>query len=612
MKKNVYLFQPQNSIIVNGTPNYWMPYSAGIIWSYANQYDDIKSNFNLDRLFYKRETSDIVLEKIKDPVVVGFSCYIWNEKYCLGLAEKIKNKWKNCTIVFGGAQSSSSFLKYDFIDSIVLAEGEESFLDILRSILANKKPEKIYNKKRLSDLDIPSPYLTGVFDKLVKENPDNVWATTLETNRGCPYACTFCDWGGVTYSKVKKFDLDRISLELDWISKNNIVYLFIADANFGIFKERDVEIAELIRVSADKGIIDAVNIQYAKNNTDHCFEIAKIIGPYNRGITVSVQSMNRPTLEAIKRNNLEINDISLLMKQSSEQNVPTYTEVILGLPLETLESWKDGLAQLLELGQHQNIDFYFTEILENSELNSFATRQKYKIKTIQAEQFYNIVLDEYVETGEIITSTSTMSTDEMIECYMYAWMIVHMHITGYTQLFAKFLRNMEKVSYRQYYDQLFEIIKNNKNLVSDHFNIMRKTVAHYLSTGKLDHDLGLNQKGVNLHFATHEFFYNNQEICISLGLEAFKKFASNYEEILTLQNYFVFNDQQKLPISITSNIDIKNWKKQKIKYKITNRIRETADFLKNRIKASDNSAKTVDFWAMRYKNLVKNQFSEIF
>ena len=28
---------------------------------------------------------------------------------------------------------------------------------------------------------------------------------TLETNRGCPFACTFCDWGSLTYAKIRKF-----------------------------------------------------------------------------------------------------------------------------------------------------------------------------------------------------------------------------------------------------------------------------------------------------------------------------------------------------------------------------------------------------------------------
>ena len=60
--------------------------------------------------------------------------------------------------------------------------------------------EKIYKGERLHHLEIPSPYLTGVFDDIIANNPEYVFNATLETNRGCPFACTFCDWGSLTYA----------------------------------------------------------------------------------------------------------------------------------------------------------------------------------------------------------------------------------------------------------------------------------------------------------------------------------------------------------------------------------------------------------------------------
>ena len=67
------------------------------------------------------------------------------------------------------------------------------------------------------DLDVlPSPHLTGVFDHIVKNNSNYKFHMTLETNRGCPYQCTFCDWGSLTYNKIKKFDIDRVFAEIEW------------------------------------------------------------------------------------------------------------------------------------------------------------------------------------------------------------------------------------------------------------------------------------------------------------------------------------------------------------------------------------------------------------
>ena len=67
----------------------------------------------------------------------------------------------------------------------------------------------------------------------------------IETNRGCPYGCTFCDWGSATLSRIRKFDLERVFAELEWCARNGSTRIGLADANFGIF-ERDVDIAEKI------------------------------------------------------------------------------------------------------------------------------------------------------------------------------------------------------------------------------------------------------------------------------------------------------------------------------------------------------------------------------
>ncbi len=59
------------------------------------------------------------------------------------------------------------------------------------------------NRDRIADLDIlPSPFLSGLF-RPFEEVPDVF--VTIETNRGCPYGCTFCDWGSATASRIRQF-----------------------------------------------------------------------------------------------------------------------------------------------------------------------------------------------------------------------------------------------------------------------------------------------------------------------------------------------------------------------------------------------------------------------
>jgi radical SAM superfamily enzyme YgiQ (UPF0313 family) len=589
--KNVYLFQPQYSVDVHKETNYWLPYSVGCLWAYAQQFSDITENFQLSDMFFKRDPVPAVIESINNPQLCGFSVYIWNEKYCLALAKQIKMIWPDCIIVFGGPQTSARHLNQTFVDSIILGEGEERFVDILRAINNGTTIEKIYTKSRLDNLNIPSPYRLGLFNKMIKDNPDAVWAMTLETNRGCPYACTFCDWGSVTYSKVKKFDVEHVADDLAWAAVNPVSYIFCADANFGILKERDLTIAKLIRDTANKGRLESVNIQYAKNSTDIIFEIAKTLGNLTRGITISVQSMNPDTLEVIKRKNLQINDIKEFLTYGQQYNIGTYTEIILGLPLETLKSWRQGVCEILEMGQHDSIDVWFCQLLENSELNSFDSKLRYKIKTILAHDFmpYNNSTEskEVIEEIMIINETSTMSTEEMVDAYLYSWLVIQFHISGYSQLYAKYARYILNISYQDYYDQLTKLVIEHA-IFGQHYTEFKQSVSDYLTTGKLS-----KGKGHGLGSDSFKFFYELKEQAIELAKTCLEHFGTAPEILSDLQQNFVYDQTQQYPIQINSPWDVLTWVDKPSKYTINQKGQITDDF---------------NFYFYRRKGLLKNLF----
>jgi putative methyltransferase len=598
VKKNVYLFQPQYAVEFREETTYWLPYSVGCLWSYASQFDDIKNNFELKDIIFRREPPDQLIERMEEPALAGFSCYVWNEKYCLTMAKKIKQRWPNCIIEFGGAQSSGKLLKYEFIDSIIISEGEENFVDVLRQIQAGLPPAQIYPKRRLQNLNIPSPYSTGVFDKILLENPNALWSMTFETNRGCPYACTFCDWGGVTYSKVKRFNLEKVKEDLEWCIGKPISYLICADANFGIFKEQDVEIAKIIRQVASQSRIDSVNLQYAKNSTDVVFTIAKIIGSLSRGITVSVQSMNENTLEAIKRKNLDVNNIRHLMDLSEQYNVLTYTEVILGLPLETLDSWKQGFADILEMGQHSSIDMWFAQLLENSELAQPAARMQYGIKSIIAKDYmplYNANdWREIEEEIELVNQTNTLTTEEMVECYMYGWMVIHFHIGGYSQWYARYCRHRKNISYRKFYDQMFSYLQE-ENFFLEHYIKLRNVVDHYLHTGQMLKFDNFSKGGHGIHALSYEFMFKNKLQAYALAKRVTESFCQPESGIVDIQNNFIFDPEQQYPISVDLDFNISDWADSKLSYKIFPKM---------------NLNKKFDFYQYRRQGLIKNKITK--
>lgn len=589
---NVYLFQPQYTMMVDGVKNAWIPYSVGSLWSYVSQFSDIQQHFELKELVFKRYPIQEMLDRMEDPVVCGFSCYLWNRNYCLALAEAIKKKWPKCYILFGGPEVSGRMIKYDFINTLVQGEGELNLVDILRNIINGVDPNTFTPKTRMDDLEIPSPYLDGLFDKLIADHPEYRWAMTLETNRGCPYSCTFCDWGSLTYSKVKKFNIDKVKAEVDWIRDKPISYLYLADANFGIFKERDLEIARHInQVVADHPTVDAVGIQSAKQSKQDCFDIAKALGDKCSGVSVAMQSMNDDTLSAIKRKNLDINNVKGLMKLSRQYHIPTYTELILGLPLETKESWIEGMADLLEAGQHNAIEMWFTQLLENSELAQPMERLKYKIKTIKSSQYISLRgpddHDGIPEEAELIKSTNTMNTEQMIDCYLFGWLIIQFHTQGYTQLIARYLRYTHNVSYKDFYlyveQQIIQdlVLGQQRKLIQD-------ACRDFMETGTVKPGMA----GHMIHASTQNWIYENREYIVNFVAKCAKTFAAVPDQIVALQKAQIFDNTQQYPITIECEFDLDNENNNHCVYEINPKLKNLGSL---------NTA------SMRRRGLLKNK-----
>jgi len=126
------MFQPQYAVEVRKEDTYWLPYSVGCLWAYCLQYSDVASGYHLKDFIFKRENPEELVARLVDPVVCAFSTYIWNEQYNLHVAKLIKEKYPYCVIEFGGPQATEKLAEYDFIDCIIISEGEQSFLDLLR------------------------------------------------------------------------------------------------------------------------------------------------------------------------------------------------------------------------------------------------------------------------------------------------------------------------------------------------------------------------------------------------------------------------------------------------------------------------------------------------
>ena len=452
---------------------YFLPYSAGILWSYAKSRESINTDWKLRDLEFKRVDIDRNYRRLADCDLIGFSNYIWNKSHNYELARRIKIYNPKAVVVFGGPETPVSqpdiFEKLPFIDAVVKQEGEIAFADLLevpnmdyargiKGLLINDNGKSLDTglAPRILQLDqIPSPYTTGVFDQIMSDNPGTFWNPTLETNRGCPYQCTFCDWGSLTYNKVKQFDLERVFAEIEWIGSHGCDHMTVTDANFGMFLERDEMIVDKIIETQQKyGYPTKTAMSWAKNQKSHVVKLAsKLYGfGFNNGLTLSVQSLDNTVLTNIKRKNLEINKLNEVFDSCAIAGVAVNTELILGLPGETLQTWRETIFKLLDINCHNGVDFWQAQLLENAEMN-LTQRHEFGIKTVKVYDYLSGTddYDAVPEALEIVSSTDDLPPDAMLACQEFAWFIATMHLNGPSQWWSRFLNKYSCIPYADFY-----------------------------------------------------------------------------------------------------------------------------------------------------------------
>lgn len=480
---------------------HFLPYSIGLLISYLNKAAVV--DFEVTDIVFKRERISDAADRLESADIVGFSTYVWNKMYNYALAQELKRRNPNILTVFGGPELPISdinlFQKHPYIDLVIENEGEIAFSEILNKFDSKDfrtVPGVVFNKHGLPSRgpapariqvldDIPSPYLTGVFDQLIADNPDVNWSVTLETNRGCPYACTFCDWGSLTYDKIKKFDLQRVYDEIEWIGQQGLGFVYLADANFGIFPERDLAITNKIKeVKEQYGNPVGISLNWAKNQKSTVVDIAKALmdSKFDHGMTVSLQTLSENVLEIVKRKNLEINRAQELFQLCREKGVPINIEMILGLPGETLDSWKSNFYKLFRLNQ-KTMSIYQCQPLENSELN-ISQMSEYEIKTIQSQNsFINSSSQEEIsEYLPSISATRDMPLDDMVLANLWTWFFFTFHINGLTNFTSEYCEREGIANYETFYQDLFELVSKDTVLAKE-LNTRKSQIHTWLSTG---------------------------------------------------------------------------------------------------------------------------------
>ncbi|MBL0059181.1 MAG: radical SAM protein [Elusimicrobia bacterium] len=452
------------------------PLGLGVVGSYVKE----KFSNRVDLHLFRTYGDLMAAVKEKTPDIVGFGYFSWNDYLTLVAARAIRESCPRALIVFGGAnispfgqEKTSGFpfagktggaipmapapqnealhsftwpvyndyqllAAYPNIDVLIHGDGEIPMADLVAKFIETGDKEAVKSAgvpgcssrvgdaivcgpapEILFDLDrIPSPYSSGLFKGFMDKY--NL-LPQIETTRGCPYKCTFCTVG-LNEGKMRKHSLEYSKDEIRYLMNHypNTV-LRIADPNWGI-AEKDVELAEFIHeLRKTTGYPSSLRVYYSAGGPFKNIKTMALLMKDLLPLNMSFQSLNVETLKNIKRGNMPLSKVQEMVAYARSNGIASSTELISGLPKESLSSFKNSFLMAVTL-RLDSVYVGALYLIKGSELYTGEARAQYKFRTKFAliEKDVTRIDDRWVfEMDELVVEHSEMTEADFYELYRF-------------------------------------------------------------------------------------------------------------------------------------------------------------------------------------------------
>ncbi len=477
----------------------WLPYASGTLVSYAKSKIDPEKIQFLEPL-YKTLPRAQLLERLSHTDVLALTCYVWNESINESYTKLFKSLNPEGIVIWGGpnipkaAKSLDRFVRqFPDVDCFVTGPGEEAFVSLLNQMIHQQQkhekrsvPKTLQAQAKLFPEGIhTNAYLDGTFDSILAR--DKSLKVSFETNRGCPYSCSFCDWGGQSNSRIIPLSEDLTHRTIDFLfSFPNIKEIEILDANFGMFK-RDLVCVEKM-FDAKKRYQTDPNISYsglAKNGSKYLPPILNLLhkkfNMNNWQLKVSFQTHSQNVLDLAQRQNIKNEKLVELLQFGQQSGLSVCSEMIMGLPGETADSWAKTLAQDIQLGIERTRAYILT-VSENTLIAdpAFIKDQSLKFKNVYFPDFRDLYQNQDLpsegqQRHRVVFACNSYDLDELKKMYSYWWFhhtfynakLIPLTLanlikgnTSYSQLIDKFLATIPSGSpFKRLHQQILDFVE---------------------------------------------------------------------------------------------------------------------------------------------------------
>lgn len=323
-----------------------------------------------------------ILDFVKGPYdVIGISGWTDFWFQTLEIARKLKSRYPEAHLVVGGPHVNifpKEVLEFDFIDSIVMGDGETPMVKLLDRLAGDAReneeivgvyfrghqyPDYVhYIHQNLDTLPIPDRTLLP-FKKYSSVLSSKRFVTAMITSRGCPFQCVYCK---LNFQRPVCRSAESVINEFESIHNLGIQEVEIYDDTFNWNHQRTKEICQ--------GILDRnLNLRWAiRDRVDRVKEDILVLlrkaGCYR--IHFGIETGSARVLKACKKG-ITVEQARIAFKLAKKHRFTILAYFMYGLPGETVEEAYRTLSFSIELNPDYaeysiTIPYPGTELYENA------------------------------------------------------------------------------------------------------------------------------------------------------------------------------------------------------------------------------------------------------
>ncbi len=219
----------------------------------------------------------------------------------------------------------------------------------------------------------------------------------------------------------------------------------------------------------------------------------------------------------------------------------------------------------MEYGQHNYIGIYPLTALPNTPLNELEYINKYKLELIDtypAFSHIDVTDQNEFETSKMVVGHSEMSYQDYKDLTIWRWMIMFAHFLGYYQYIARFLCNHIDISYKLFYEKLYNFMQTNNSYIGDEMQLTKDSLEIVLA-GKGPWGRVVNSVKKNFAWDFEEataiqilLNYKKHQVDVDNFLNTFDLDDAVKHDLKTFQDASIVNPKRRYPLEVDFKYNI--------------------------------------------------------